>query len=145
MQDYVKVGNLQVAPVLYEFINKQAVPDSGISSDDFWAGLEAILHHLAPKNKQLLQMRDEMQEKIDDWHHSHDLSNKDVYTLFLKELGYIEPEVRDYSISTENIDEEISRQAGPGSWSFLLTTPVMPLMPPTPAGGVCMMPFMGQM
>ncbi|MCA1023548.1 malate synthase G [Halobacillus litoralis] len=113
MQDYVKVGNLQVAPVLYEFINKQAVPDSGISSDDFWAGLEAILHHLAPKNKQLLQMRDEMQEKIDDWHHSHDLSNKDAYTSFLKELGYIEPEVRDYSISTENIDEEISRQAGP--------------------------------
>ncbi|MBN8234166.1 malate synthase G [Halobacillus kuroshimensis] len=113
MQDYVKVGNIQVAPVLYEFINKQAVPDSGISSDDFWAGLEAILHHLAPKNKQLLEIRDEMQKKIDDWHLNHDLSNKEAYTSFLKELDYIEPEVEDYSISTENIDDEISRQAGP--------------------------------
>ncbi|ARI78542.1 malate synthase G [Halobacillus mangrovi] len=113
MKDYVTVGKLQVAPVLYEFINKEAIPESGVSSDDFWSGLEAIVHNLAPENKALLQKREEIQNKIHEWHKQNSKGDADAYKSFLKELNYIEPEVEDFEVSTENVDDEIAVQAGP--------------------------------
>ncbi|MGI8314657.1 malate synthase G [Halobacillus mangrovi] len=113
MKDYVTVGKLQVAPVLHEFINKEVIPESGVSSDDFWSGLEAIVHNLAPENKALLQKREEIQNKIHEWHKQNSKIDSEAYKTFLKELNYIEPEVGDFEVSTKNVDDEIAVQAGP--------------------------------
>ncbi|WP_101842741.1 malate synthase G [Halobacillus sp. Marseille-P3879] len=113
MRDYVSVGNLKVAPVLYEFINKEAIPDSGVSSDDFWSGLEAVIHNLSPDNKALLQKREDLQNQIHNYHKQNPVVQPDAYQSFLKELNYIEPEVEDFQVTTEDIDDEISVQAGP--------------------------------
>lgn len=113
MKDYVTVGKLKVAPALYEFINKEAIPESGVWSDDFWSGLEAIVHNLASENKALLQKREEIQKKIHDWHKQNSKIDSEAYKSFLKELNYIEPEVGDFEVATENVDDEIAVQAGP--------------------------------
>ncbi|MCP3027497.1 malate synthase G [Halobacillus sp. A5] len=113
MKDYVSVGKLKVAPVLYEFINKEAIPDSGVSSDDFWSGLEAVIHNLAPENKALLKKRDDLQSQIHSYHKQNPVLQAEAYQSFLKELNYIEPEVEDFQVSTEDIDDEIAVQAGP--------------------------------
>ena len=71
MTDRVQTGGLQVAKTLYNFINEQAIPGSGITSDAFWAGLDTLVHELAPKNIALLQKRDVLQAKIDAWHQAN--------------------------------------------------------------------------
>ena len=114
MTDRVQTGGLQVAKTLYNFINEQAIPGSGITSDAFWSGLDTLVHELAPKNIALLQKRDELQAKIDAWH----LANKGsfdftAYKAFLTEIGYLQPEGEDFQASTVNVDTEIALQAGP--------------------------------
>ncbi|WP_017754244.1 malate synthase G [Calidifontibacillus oryziterrae] len=114
MTDYVKIGNLQVAPVLRDFINNEALPGSGITSEQFWSSFEEIISELAPENKALLQERDVLQAKINEWHKENkDNSDFQKYRLFLEEIGYVEPEVEDFQITTENVDDEIAVQAGP--------------------------------
>ncbi|WP_226578043.1 malate synthase G [Halobacillus litoralis] len=113
MKDYVNVGNLQVAPVLFEFINKEAIPESGVSSEDFWSGLEAIIQNLSPENKALLEKREDIQNRIHQYHKDNPKLDQKEYQSLLETLNYIEPEVEDFEISTENIDDEISVQAGP--------------------------------
>ncbi|WP_173916684.1 malate synthase G [Halobacillus sp. Marseille-Q1614] len=113
MKDYVQLGNLQVAPELYEFINDEAIPESGITSENFWTGLEAIIKNLAPENKQLLQKREDIQSQIDSWHKDNTSFNPEKYQSFLKDINYLEPEAEDFEVTTQNVDEEISLQAGP--------------------------------
>lgn len=114
MEQYVKVGNLQVAPVLYHFINSEALPGSGLNQERFWSDFESLINDLSPKNKALLNKRDEMQRLINEWHKD----NKDglefaKYKSFLQEIGYLEPEAEDFQISTQKVDNEIAQQAGP--------------------------------
>lgn len=113
MTQYVKIGNLQVAKTLADFINSEALPESKVEQEKFWAGFEELLNDLAPKNKQLLAIRDEIQEKIHAWHKENKEFNFETYKSFLEEIGYLEPEVEDYQVSTENVDDEIAIQAGP--------------------------------
>ncbi|MFC3883611.1 malate synthase G [Bacillus songklensis] len=114
MKDYVKVGNLQVAPELYEFINSEALPGSGVDGEQFWSNLENLVQDLTPKNKELLARRDEIQNKINAWHRENkDHFEFDNYKSFLQEIGYLEPEVEDFQITTEGVDDEIAFQAGP--------------------------------
>ncbi len=114
MQDYVKVGNLQVARIFYEFINTEVLPESGVDSRQFWADLETLVKDLTPKNKALLARRDEIQEKLNEWHRQHRGNfDFDKYKSFLQEIGYLEPEVEDFQITTEGVDDEIALQAGP--------------------------------
>ncbi|HZG60085.1 MAG TPA: malate synthase G [Anoxybacillus sp.] len=114
MQDYVKVGNLQVARIFYEFINTEVLPESGVDSEQFWADLETLVKDLTPKNKALLARRDEIQEKLNEWHRQHRGNfDFDKYKSFLQEIGYLEPEVEDFQITTEGVDDEIALQAGP--------------------------------
>ncbi|GGD01856.1 malate synthase G [Thalassobacillus devorans] len=113
MKEYVQIGNLQVAPELYDFINEEAIPESGITSDNFWSGLEAIIYNLAPENKSLLNKREEIQKKIDSWHKENKSFDAGHYKAFLKEMDYLEPEVEDFEVTTQNVDDEITVQAGP--------------------------------
>ncbi|MCL6587854.1 MAG: malate synthase G [Anoxybacillus sp.] len=111
---YVKVGSLQVAELFYEFMNKEVIPNSGVDREKFWADLEALVKELTPKNKALLARRDELQEKLNDWHRTHRGNvNLEEYKAFLTDIGYLEPEVDDFTITTENVDDEIAVQAGP--------------------------------
>jgi len=114
MKDYVKVGRLQVAPVLYQFINQEALPGTGLTTEQFWADLDQLIHDLAPKNKALLAKRDEIQNAINGWHKDNKNNfDFDQYKSFLQEIGYLEPAVEDFQITTENVDDEITQQAGP--------------------------------
>lgn len=111
----VSAGNLQVAKVLFDFINEQAIPGTGLQADAFWAGFDALVHDLAPKNRALLAKRDELQAKIDAWHteragQPHDAAS---YKAFLQEIGYLVPEPADFKVTTDNVDEEIATMAGP--------------------------------
>ncbi|MFN3460714.1 MAG: malate synthase G [Oceanibaculum sp.] len=122
MIERVEVGGLKIARVLYDFVNDEVIPQTGRKAADVWAGLDAIVHDLAPKNRALLARRDEMQAKIDAWHKARKGKpfNLADYKAFLQEIGYLLPEGPDFAVSTENVDPEIARIAGPQ-----LVVPVM--------------------
>ncbi len=122
MTERVQVGGLQVAKVLFDFVNNEAIPGTGISAEQFWAGAENVINDLAPKNQALLAKRDDFQAKIDAWHQSRAGQAHDAvaYKAFLQEIGYLLPEVADFQATTQNVDEEIARMAGPQ-----LVVPVM--------------------
>ncbi|MCJ1878654.1 malate synthase G [Pseudomonas nitroreducens] len=122
MTERVQVGGLQVAKVLFDFVNNEAIPGTGIDAGKFWAGVETVINDLAPKNKALLAKRDEIQAKVDGWHQARagQLHDAAAYKAFLQEIGYLLPEPADFQASTQNVDEEIARMAGPQ-----LVVPVM--------------------
>ena len=122
MTDRVQVGSLQVAKVLHDFINERAIPGTGVEANAFWAGVEALIKDLAPKNKALLAKRDDFQAKIDAWHQARagQPHNAAEYKAFLQEIGYLLPEPADFQATTQNVDEEIATMAGPQ-----LVVPVM--------------------
>ncbi|MGD6794817.1 malate synthase G [Metabacillus indicus] len=114
MEGYVQKGNLKVAEVLYEFIQKEALPQTGVEEKAFWKGFEDIIDELTPKNRELLKVRDEIQHKINAWHRENGKETDfETYKAFLHEIGYLEPEAPDFKIATENVDDEIASQAGP--------------------------------
>ncbi|QQZ10099.1 malate synthase G [Heyndrickxia vini] len=113
MNDIVKVGNLQVAQVLYEFINAEALPGSKVDREQFWSGLETLIEDLTPKNKELLAQRDDLQNRINSWHRENKEFDFNRYQSFLEEIDYLEQEVEDFNIATENVDDEVAIQAGP--------------------------------
>ncbi|MEH6941021.1 malate synthase G [Bacillus sp. JJ722] len=114
MTEYIKVGSLQVGKELYDFVNNEAIPGTGVQVDQFWNDFEKIIADLTPENKQLLAHRDELQNTINEWHKKNINSfNDDEYKTFLQEIGYLEDEVEDFQIRTTNVDEEIAIQAGP--------------------------------
>ncbi len=117
----IEKNGLQIEPVLYDFLVKEALPGSGVDPDAFFAGLSEIVHDLAPRNRELLAKRDRMQASLDDWYRKNgapvDLA---AYEAFLRDIGYIVPEGPAFTISTANVDPEISEIAGPQ-----LVVPVM--------------------
>jgi len=122
MTEHVQVGGLQVAKVLFDFVNNEAIPGTGITADQFWAGADKVIHDLAPKNKALLAKRDDFQVRIDTWHQAHAGQAHDpvAYKAFLQDIGYLLPEAADFQATTQNVDEEIAHMAGPQ-----LVVPVM--------------------
>lgn len=113
MNEYIKAGGLQVAKVLYDFVNKEALPGTGLDRDSFWADFGKLVSELAPENKTLLAERDKMQEQINLWHKENKVTDFDKYTEFLESIGYLEQPVEDFKIETENVDKVITQQAGP--------------------------------
>lgn len=114
MGNYVKESNLQVAQELYDFVNNEALPGTGVDKESFWEGFGQLVADLTPKNKELLARRDEIQVKLNEWYKEKGSDyDFDEYKSFLKEIGYIEEDVPDYKVSTENVDDEIRYQAGP--------------------------------
>jgi len=115
MTEHVQVGGLQVAKVLFDFVNNEAIPGTGLTADQFWAGADKVIHDLAPKNKALLAKRDDFQARIDGWHQSRAGQPHDAvaYKAFLQDIGYLLPEAADFQATTENVGEEIATMAGP--------------------------------
>ena len=115
MPDTVATHGLKVAKVLYDFIEKDALPGTGIASDAFWSGFAKLAHDLAPKNRALLARRDQLQEQIDEWHAARrgKAFDKAEYEAFLRNIGYLEPEGADFAITTPEIDPEVAMLAGP--------------------------------
>jgi len=111
--NYKQVGNLKVAPVLYQFINEEALPGSGLSTENFWSDFEALVTELTPVNKRLLEKRDQLQAQINAWHQENPDGDFSEYKSFLTRIGYLEDKTEDFLISTEGVDSEIAYQAGP--------------------------------
>jgi malate synthase len=115
MSDRIEKHGLRVSPALCSFIEKEALPGSGLDPDKFWAGFAALAVKLMPQNKALLAERDRLQSAIDAWHKANPARPIDAaaYTAFLKEIGYLQPEGADFQIGTANVDPEIATVAGP--------------------------------
>ena len=119
---YVALGRLSIASELLDFVNKYLLPGTGVTKKKFWNGLDKYAHELSPKNKNLLEYREILQKKIDIWHRvkKSEKINAKKYSNFLKEIGYLKKEGKNFQIKTKNIDNEISTIAGPQ-----LVVPVM--------------------
>jgi len=111
----IEKNGLKINLTLFDFINKEVLPGTNIIMDDFWTKFEKAVHELAPINKKLIEKRENIQEKIDEWHKSNkgkDFDKKN-YTEFLKSISYIVEEKEDFKIETTDVDREISTIAGP--------------------------------
>ena len=108
-------NGLKISSKLFDFINNEAIPGTGIKIEEFWNNFEKTVHELAPINKNLIEKRENIQNKIDDWHKQNAGKelNKKEYTKFLKSISYIVEEKDDFSIETDKVDAEISSIAGP--------------------------------
>ncbi|KQX37891.1 malate synthase G [Variovorax sp. Root434] len=106
---------LQVATELHRFIEDKVLPASGVASDVFWKGFDAIVHDLAPKNVALLAERDRLQSELDAWHKKNPgpIADMPAYRAFLEKIGYLLPQPKGAKATTANVDSELALQAGP--------------------------------
>ena len=114
-EKYIKINSFKVSESLSKFIDEELLKDLDITTEKFWSGFEKSVNELAQKNKELISFRENLQKKIDEWH----IENKgreinlDKYKKFLIEIGYLKKEGPDFSIETKDVDDEITRIAGP--------------------------------
>ena len=115
MSERIELNGLNVAVELQHFIETQALPGTGVTSDVFWQGLASMVKELGPKNTELLKTRAHLQEKIDAWHiERRGTEHKpSEYEQFLRDIGYLVPEGDDFQIDTANVDPEIAITPGP--------------------------------
>ena len=112
---YIKINTLKVSENLLKFVNEELLDGIDISSEKFWLGFEKTINELAPKNKDLIKFREDLQKRIDDWHVANKSKslNLDEYKNFLNKINYLKKEGSDFTIETKNVDDEISKIAGP--------------------------------
>ena len=112
---FENVNNLKISGKLLKFVNEELLKDTNISPEKFWSGFDKTVHDLAPKNNELLKIREDLQKKIDDWHIKNKGNKIEIneYKNFLKDIGYLKNEGPDFQIETDNVDEEIAKIAGP--------------------------------
>ena len=115
MTDRTQVHGLQVATELYNFVNTQVLPGTGVDQDTYWKGFDAIVADLAPKNAALLAERDRLQTQLDTWHKANPgpITDMVAYRKFLTTIGYLVESPKDAKATTENVDAELAIQAGP--------------------------------
>ena len=115
MTERITAGGLQVAKVLYDFVNDTALPAAGITDKDaFWQGFGDIVEKHTPRNVELLAKREELQAKLDEWYRENPgKQDQDKYVSFLKEIGYLVEDPGEYQVTTANVDTEITSTAGP--------------------------------
>ena len=114
-EPYVSIGELQVRKCLYDFVAEEVAPQTGVSPEKFWNSFEEILFDFAPKNRRLLEFRDELQSKIDSWHSSNreDGLNPEKIQEFLSSIGYLVPEGPAFTVDVKNVDPEIATTNAP--------------------------------
>ena len=100
---------------MYDFVNNEALPGTDIDPDTFWSGVDKVVADLTPKNQDLLARRDDLQAQIDKWHRHRVIEplDSEAYKQFLTEIGYLQPEPDDFTITTSGVDDEITTTAGP--------------------------------
>jgi len=110
----VEIGGLKVDAKLYNLVRKEIAPGTGVNAERFWKSLGEIVRDLGPKNRALLEKRDRLQAQIDQWHTARKNRpfNREEYTAFLKEIGYLVPEGKNFRVTTANVDPEITEIAG---------------------------------
>ena len=115
MTDRIEAGGLKIAKVLYDFIESEVLPGTGLTSGEFWSAYCDIIRDLGPRYTNLLNKRDVIQGELDAWHRRHKGQDIDMsaYKEFLADIGYLRPEGPDFAIGTDNVDDEIARVAGP--------------------------------
>lgn len=124
--NYIEKHGYKISDSLFELVSKNVLPGTGVNEGEFWQGLADIFDEFMPQNQALLATRETLQQQIDDWHLRHQSSaNKQGfkqadYEAFLKDIGYLVEEGEDFSITTENVDDEVASIAGPQ-----LVVPVM--------------------
>ncbi len=113
--NYQTVNNLKVSENLLSFVNNELLKDTNISQEKFWSGFDKSVHELAPKNKELIDIRKSLQKKIDAWHIKNKSNEFEIseYKKFLKDINYLRDEGPDFVIETKNVDSEIKEIAGP--------------------------------
>lgn len=113
MSERVNVDGLQIETVLYDFINDEALPGTGIAPDAFWSGAAKVITDLAPRNRELLGVRDTLQQQIDEYHRQNPQLDAADYQEFLTRIGYLVPTPEDFQVTTTGVDSEIANTAGP--------------------------------
>ena len=114
-EKYININSLKVSENLAKFIREELLEDLNISPEKFWTGFEKVVKELAPKNKELINIRENLQKKIDEWHikNKGNEFNLNEYKKFLIEIDYLKEEGPDFLIETKNVDDEITKIAGP--------------------------------
>ena len=114
-EKYININSLKVSENLSKFVAEELLKGIDISPEKFWLGFEKVINELAPKNKELISFREDLQKKIDEWHikNKGDEFNANKYKKFLIKIGYLKEEGPDFLIETKNVDDEITKIAGP--------------------------------
>ena len=114
-EKYIKIKNLSISEKLLNFINNELLPGTKVNKENFWDGFNKYVHKLTPRNKTLLETREKLQKRIDDWHIDKRGEKFDLkkYTQFLKKIGYLKKIGKNFQIKTKNIDTEIAKICGP--------------------------------
>ncbi|MGB0229060.1 MAG: malate synthase G [bacterium] len=111
----VTIGSLSIDPALEALVREEIIPGLGLDAEDFWNSFSQILNDLTPRNRELLEKRDRIQQQIDDWHLNRMGKPHDpqAYQEFLRSIDYLVPEGPDFKITTTGVDPEISQIPGP--------------------------------
>ena len=111
----VTIGSLSIDPALEALVREEIIPGLGLDAEDFWNSFSHILNDLTPRNRELLEKRDRIQQQIDDWHLNRMEKPHDpqAYQEFLRSIDYLVPEGPDFKITTTGVDPEISQIPGP--------------------------------
>jgi len=114
-EQYIKIKNLSVTKTLLNFVNNELLPETKIRKESFWSGFDKYVHELSPRNKELLEIRESLQKKIDNWHKERKGQKIDIkkYEGYLEKIGYLKKTSTNFKIKTKNVDKEISSICGP--------------------------------
>ena len=109
------IGSLSIDPALEALVREEIIPGLGLDAEDFWNSFSQILNDLTPRNRELLEKRDRIQQQIDDWHLNRMGKPHDpqAYQEFLRSIDYLVTEGPDFKITTTGVDPEISQIPGP--------------------------------
>lgn len=113
MSKRIDVNGLDVAEELYAFVRDEALPGTGIEEKDFWSGAAALIEEFSPKVRELLGVRERLQQQIDEFHRANGPADPEVYEEFLRSIGYLADEPADFTIATDQVDAEIATLSGP--------------------------------
>ncbi|HWK71925.1 MAG TPA: malate synthase G [Burkholderiaceae bacterium] len=115
MTERTSCKRLQVATGLYQFVEREALPGTGVAADAFWSGFDKLVHDLAPRNRALLAERDRLQAELDNWYRQNPgpIKDADAYQAFLRKIGYLQDVPASVAVKTTKVDSEVTQQAGP--------------------------------